>query len=95
MRLISISDRRIPPFLILFGLSLDMGGDFGLRIYFLAGAFLFYLLNISFLLPRSWLYLFAVLCAYPSILLLGSLIGKNDFDIAVSQYSGTIFGLNP
>lgn len=92
MRLISISDRRIPPFLILFGLSLDMGGDFGLRIYFLAGAFLFYLLNISFLLPRSWLYLFAVLCAYPSILLLGSLIGKNDFDIAVSQYSGTIFG---
>lgn len=92
MRLISISDRRIPPFLILLGLSLDMGGDLGLRIYFLAGAFLFYLFNNSFLLPRPWLYLFAVLCVYPSILLLGSLIGENDFDIAASQYSGTLFG---
>lgn len=92
MRLISIFDKRIPPFLILFGLSLDMGGDLGLRIYFLAFAFLFYLLNYSFLLPRPWLYLFAILCVYPSILLLGSAVGENDFDIAVSQYSGTIFG---
>jgi len=92
MRLISISDKRIPAFLILSGLSLDMGGDLGLRKYFLAAALLFYFFHRSFSFPRHSLYFFVILCLYPTVLLFFSVVGENNFDIAVSQYSGTLFG---
>lgn len=92
MSTIKLFNRRVPPFLILAGLSLDMGGDFGLRFYFLAFAFLLFLLQQSFVIPRSWLLGFVLLCLYPLFLLFGSLIANNDISLASSQFSSTIFG---
>lgn len=87
-------DTRLAPFLVLIGLSIDMGGGLGFRIYFLIAALALSLFNLkgNISIPSYTGYFFALLCVYPFLLLFGVAVGNNNYDIAISQYSASFFG---
>lgn len=78
--------------ILIFSIAIDMGGELGVRVWLLPPA-LFLLCVLTRIKLRSIHYFaFALLVAYPTLLMIGVGVGFNELKVGFSQLGATLFG---
>ena len=70
--------------------SLDMGGQIGVRDIVLSISAALLIVVRRIVIPRQFALLFALLVVYPTVLLLVGVLKNADLSVAVSQYKSTV-----
>lgn len=78
-------------FLMLLSISIDMGGEFGIRNVVLPACALAIFVLKGIVLRKEWLFHYTLLVCYPAFLLLLGVAQGFNFSLGLSQFQSTFF----